>query len=263
MANHLMWFQGNSAGFYPNCDGGPEFQCPKSKRIAAEYMRDFFTLTNVVAPYFDPDNYGNMGWAYEKLKDIKEGDTLWLVLVPPKHKVIDVAIESAEAKLEDADIGTLGGLSVDLVGAKFDQGDGGVCEPVGDVTTHTSVTFPDGEDAEPVFQAADVNILNNTKEWYGVGIKVNALPTTVDSLADITGFIAVIAHVYSYDYQLHMQESGMLDGKNKVTGLKAKSMMNTGAGKDPRKIKVKRSGVTLPRSGAKPQGLKARSGKIS
>ena len=205
MANHLMWFQGNAAGTYPNCEGGPEFQCPKSKRIAAEYMRDFFTLTNVIAPYFDPDNFGNMGWGYEKLKEVEVDDTLWLVLVPPKHKVIDVAIESHAANIELASLASLGGLSVDLVGAKFAEGVDGVCAPVTEpLTVHASVLFPSGEAAEEQFQAAAVGITNSTKEWYGIGINIKALPTGATSLADITALIAVIAHVYSYDYQLHM-----------------------------------------------------------
>lgn len=205
MANHLMWHQGNAAGNYPNCEGGPEFQCPKSKRIAAEYMRDFFTLTNVIAPYFDPDNFGNMGWGYEKLKEVAVDDTIWLVLVPPKHKVIDVAIESHEANIELASLASLGGLSVDLVGAKFSEGVDGVCEPVGVApTVHSSIVFPSDALALPQFQAADVGITNSTTEWYGVGVTIKALPTGATTLADITALIAVIAHVYSYDYQLHM-----------------------------------------------------------
>lgn len=204
MADVLMWFQGNASGDYPNCEGGPEFQCPISKRIASDYMRDFFTLTNVIAPYFDPDNYGNMGWAHRRLQDIKVGDTLWLLLVPPKHKVVDVAIESHETSIDLASIASLGGLSVDLVGAKFAEAVDGVCAPVGEPTVHASVVFPSGDAAEAQFQAADVGITNGTKEWYGVGINIKVLPTGVASMADITALIAVIAHVYSYDYQLHM-----------------------------------------------------------
>lgn len=204
MANILMWFQGNSAGEYPNCEGGPEFQCPKSKRIAATYMRDFFTLTNVIAPYFDPDNYGNEGWMKRRLAEVAVGDTLWLALVPPKHKVIDVAIESYEPNIDLAALASLGGLSVDLVGAKFAEGVDGVCEPTAVATVHASVVFPTGEAAAPQFQQADVDLVNGIGEWYGVGITIKALPTAAASLADITAVIAVIAHAHSYDYQLHM-----------------------------------------------------------
>lgn len=205
MANILMWFQGNSAGEYPNCEGGPEFQCPKSKRISAAYMRDYFTLTNVVAPYFDPDNYGNEGWQKRRLSEVEVGDTLWLALVPPKHKVLDVAIESHEANIDLAAIASLGGLSVDLVGSKFAEGVDGVCEPVGGaLTVHASVLFPEGDAAEAQFQAADVNLVNGIGEWYGVGINIKALPTNAATLGDITALVAVITHAYSYDYQLHM-----------------------------------------------------------
>lgn len=204
MANILMWYQGNASGDYPNCEGGPQFQCPVSKRIAAGYMRDFFTLTNVIAPYFDPDNFGNEGWAKRRLEDVAVGDTMWLLLVPPKHKVVDVAIESHEAKIDLASLASLGGLSVDLVGAKFAEGVDGVCEPTAVATVHASVLFPSDAAAVPQFQVADTAIVTGTTEWYGVGINIKAMPTGTTSLADIKAVIAVIAHAYSYDYQLHM-----------------------------------------------------------
>lgn len=53
----------------------------------------------------------------------------------------------------------------------------------------------------------------------------------------------------------------MLSGKDKITSLKGKSEMNTSAGKDITKIKVKNSGVNMPSTAAKPQSLKARSVK--
>lgn len=53
----------------------------------------------------------------------------------------------------------------------------------------------------------------------------------------------------------------MLGNKSKVTGLKGKSMMNTGTGKDITKIKVKNSGVNMPAANSKPQSLKARTKK--
>lgn len=53
----------------------------------------------------------------------------------------------------------------------------------------------------------------------------------------------------------------MLDGKSKITGLKGKSMMNTGTGKDVTKIKMKDSGANMPASNSKPQSLKARNKK--
>lgn len=54
-----------------------------------------------------------------------------------------------------------------------------------------------------------------------------------------------------------MSEANM----KKITGLKAKSEMNTSAGKDITKIKVKNSGVNMPSTGSKPTSLKARSVK--
>lgn len=53
----------------------------------------------------------------------------------------------------------------------------------------------------------------------------------------------------------------MFGDKSKLTGLKGKSMMNTGTGKDVTKIKVKNNGANMPASNSKPQSLKARNKK--
>lgn len=49
-----------------------------------------------------------------------------------------------------------------------------------------------------------------------------------------------------------------MEGKNKLTALKGKSMMNTGGGKDVTKIKVRNSGVNMPATNSKIQSIKAR-----
>lgn len=51
----------------------------------------------------------------------------------------------------------------------------------------------------------------------------------------------------------------MKQPKSMITGLKAKSEMSTNLGKDVTKIKVKNSGVNMPKFDSKPQSLKARS----
>lgn len=52
-----------------------------------------------------------------------------------------------------------------------------------------------------------------------------------------------------------------MDSKSKITGLKGKSIMNTGTGKDITKTKIKNSGVNMPAAKSKPQSLKARNKK--
>lgn len=205
MANLLMWYQGNAGSKFPNCDGGPEFQCPVSKRIAAEYGRDHFTLTNVVNPNLG--DYGhNEGWLNRAYDEVEAGDILWLILVPPVHCVEDVAIITEETMAEFSSMESLGGAVVTLVGAKFEAADDetGLCAPVGSVTDYNVVNFAAGELAKPTADRTKTDIFLAPTEWYGVGIRIDTMPTDAVSLADITAKIAVVAHVQGYDSQIHM-----------------------------------------------------------
>lgn len=205
MANLLMWYQGNAATNVPNCGEGPEFQCPVSKRIASEYGRDHYTLTNVVNP-----NMGEYarddGWLNRKYAEVKAGDILWLILVPPVHCVEDVAIITEETMAEYSSMESLGGGIMTLVGAKFSAADEttGLCVPVGLVTDYNVVNFAAGALAKPTADRTKTDIFLAPTEWYGVGIRVDTMPTGLVSLADITAKIAVVAHVQGYDSQTHM-----------------------------------------------------------
>lgn len=100
---------------------------------------------------------------------------------------------------------SLGGAVVTLVGAKFAAADEtGLCAPVGLVTDYNVVNFAAGELAKPTADRTKTDIFLAPTEWYGVGIRIDTMPTDVVSLADITAKIAVVAHVQGYDSQIHM-----------------------------------------------------------
>ena len=206
MAHFIMFHQGNSNNFsLPDCGGGPQFDCPRSKRIAAEYRRGFFTLTNVLNPNLNGVEYcGSSYWQHRLADEVQVGDTLWFVLVPPKHKLLDVAAYGEATFAEGSSLASLGGLTADLVVGKYAAADAnGNCTPTG-VETQGTVAFPEGVDPEEIFVQADVNKVTKPKEWLSVGLKITALPTDAVSLAEIEARVAVVAHVMDYDAQIHL-----------------------------------------------------------
>ena len=206
MAHFIMFHQGINRDFsLPDCGGGPQFDCPRSKRIAAEYRRGFFTLTNVLNPNLNGVEYcGSSYWQHRLADEVKVGDTLWFVLVPPKHKLLDVAAYGEATFAEGSSLASLGGLTADLVVGKFSAADAnGQCTPTG-VETKGTVAFPAGVDPEEIFVQADVNKVTKPKEWLSVGLKITALPTDAVSLAEIEARVAVVAHVMDYDAQIHL-----------------------------------------------------------
>lgn len=206
MAHFIMFHQGKNQNLsLPDCGGGPQFDCPRSKRIAAEYRRGFFTLTNVLNPNLNGVEYcGSSYWQHRLADEVQIGDTLWFVLVPPKHKLIDVAAYGEATFAEGSTLASLGGLTADLVVGKFAAADtNGQCTPT-EVETKGTVAFPEGADPEEIFVQADVNKVTQPTEWLSVGLKITALPTEAVSLAEIEARVAVVAHVMDYDAQIHL-----------------------------------------------------------
>lgn len=203
MAQHIMWFQGAAEFRIPNCDGKPTFKCPESKRTAAEYMRGYFTLTNVMNPNVEYDNLGYETWLYKHLSEVKVGDYLWLVLVPPKHHVYDVFAFNETTLTEASSLASMADISLDLVTGQFKAADAeGKCDMTNEATYGT-LAFPAGVDAKEQFLRAAVDVTNDVETWTGVGFKVSALPNN-RTLADIIGRIAIGAHVLDYEAQVFM-----------------------------------------------------------
>lgn len=204
MAHIQMWYQGAAEFKVPNCDGKPTFTCPQSKQIAGEYMRGYFTLTNVLNPRIDYDNLGIETWLYKELRDnVKVGDYLWLVLVPPKHHMTDVFAFNERTLTEMSSLSTMGGITLSLVTGEFKAPDAeGKCEMANEAV-HGSLAMPEGDDAKEQFLRAAVDITTDPETWVGVGFKVDALPQG-KTLADIIGKIAIGTHVINYDAQTFM-----------------------------------------------------------
>lgn len=204
MANILMWHQGSRTTKAFDCGGGPQFSCPESKRVAAEYKRGFYTLTNVLNPNWDNNYYGRENWQQKLVEDVKVGDVVWFVLVPPKHNTYDVAAFAEETLTDGSTLASLAGMRADLVTAKFSEaGNNNLCEPT-NLTTQGTVNFPAGTDPDEVFVQKKIEVVNSPKEWLGVGLRINAFPTGATSLENIRAKIAVVAHVLGYDAQTHM-----------------------------------------------------------
>lgn len=203
MAHKSIWYQGVTPYVVPKCDGKIPQTCPQSKRVAGEYARGFYTLTNVVNPNIFYDDYGVELPIKKELRELGVGDILWFILVPPKHKLIDVFAYNETTYTEHSSLQTFAGISLSLVTGTFTGVDeNGDC-PMTNETNHGTLVFPDSDDATEQFLVADVNTVNGISTYTGVGLKIDALPDGV-TLADIVGKLAVGGHVLDYDAQTFM-----------------------------------------------------------
>ena len=123
MANILFWNQGSGSTAGLKCSGVPDYSAPESKRVAAEYMRGFYTLTNVINSQVDTENYGNLGWQGDYLAGGKAGDVVWMLLVPPNHKVLDFTLQVKESMDEFSSIADMTGFTLTPVAALITKPD--------------------------------------------------------------------------------------------------------------------------------------------
>ena len=203
MAHKVFWFQGQAPFVVPKCDGQLPETCPQSTRIAAEYNRGYFTLTNVLNPNIFYDDYGVESPLKKALMEVKEGDVLWLALVPPMHKVLDVFAYNETTFTEHSSYDTFGGIGLTLQTGKFKAEDeNGECA-VSNEEAQGSLVFPAGADAKKQFVLTDVNVVNDTETWLGVGFKVDTLPQG-KTLADIVGKLVIGCHALDCDAQTFM-----------------------------------------------------------
>lgn len=203
MAHTSLWFQGTTPFVVPKCDGKIPQTHPQSKRIAREYNRGYFTLTNVLNPNIFYDDYGAELPLKEMLRDVKVGDYLWLVLVPPKHHINDVFTYNETTYTEHSSLQTMGGITLSLVTGKFKATKGDEDRVMAGEVNHGTLVMPATKDAKEQFLRVATDITNDPETWTGVGIKVDALPKG-KSLADIVGKIVVGCHTIDYDAQTFM-----------------------------------------------------------
>lgn len=205
MANIIMWHQGKGKQIsLPECGGGPNFTTPESKRVAAEYQRGFYTLSNTLNPNWDNNYYGRTNWQQKLAGDVAVGDVLWFVLVPPKHTTYDVAAFGEATYTDGSTLASLAGLQAELVTAKFAQSKDDVLGEPQDLISQGTLSFPSGAEPDEIFVQKKIELTNAPKEWLGVGLQINAMPTGKTTLADIRAKIAVVAHALGYDAQTHM-----------------------------------------------------------
>lgn len=200
MAHKTLWFQGRTPYVVPQCDGRIPATCPKSKRIAHEYTRGHFTLTNVLNPNIFYDDYGVETPLKKELQEVQVGDYLWLVLVPPKHHIQDVFAYNETTLTEHSSLTSFDGIELTLVTGEFAEADeNGDCAMTNEAE-HGQLVLTGTDE---VFLRAATDITNQPKQWTGVGIRVDALPAG-RTLADIVGKIVVGAHAMDYDAQTFM-----------------------------------------------------------
>lgn len=203
MAHKSIWFQGKKPFVVPECDGRIPQTCPLSKRIAAEYNRGYYTLTNVLVPNVMYDDIGYELPLKQELRELKVGDYLWMILVPPQHMVIDMFIYNDTTNAMHSNLDTMGGITLSLVSGKFSKADSnGDCGVSGEKVEGT-IVMPAGPNAKQQFVVSTSGTVLDAEKWVGIGIKIDALPNN-KTLADIVGRIVVGAHVVDYDAQVFM-----------------------------------------------------------
>lgn len=202
MAHYMRWYQGRAPFEIPKCDDKFAFTCPKSKRTAAEYNRGHFTHTAVITPNSVDGQYIEPTFDSELFAEVKQGDYIWLVLVPPMHHISDVfAYNDTLMSLPGSSFTTFGGITLSLVTAEFKEADkDGNCQMQGSETNHGTLAFAEGADAKKQFLRKGVDITTDTETYIGVGFKVDALPAK-RTIADVMGKIAIGAHTMDYQSQ--------------------------------------------------------------
>lgn len=203
MTHKVFWFQGRAPYAPITCDGKSFKTRPKSKRIAHEYTRGYFTLTNVLNPNIFYDDYGVETPLKKELADVKVDDYLWLVLVPPKHRVLDVFVYNEVTTTEHSSLQSMGGFKLELVTGIFRAPTASGDYEVSNEQNYGVLAMPEDSTAKEQFLVGDYNLVNGVDEWLGVGVKVNAMPDG-RTLADIVGKIVVGAHALDYDAQTFM-----------------------------------------------------------
>lgn len=204
MAHIQMWVQGEQSLVSLDCGEIYKFSCPKSKRTAIEYDRGYFTHTAVLSPNQVYDQRGQESQVWRMLQEAKVGDYLWLVLVPPMHKIDDVFAYNDTLMMENSSLASFGGISVSLVTGKFKAPDADKNCPMAGEESHGTLAFPEHTVATPAkaqFLSKDVTMVNDLETWTGVGLKIDALPKD-GALANITGRLVVGAHTRDYEGQI-------------------------------------------------------------
>lgn len=188
---------GNPLPQFPNCDGSANWDCPSAHRIDAVYRRGHFTASAIFNPVVDPRA---MNAEYRDAKAVAEiavDDVIELFVIPPRHKITDVAVE-VDLHMNSGTFALAAGFTFDVVARHYDAD--GTCD-----ASSTEVLIPGVAGSSAQWKHADYVHVTDTGERVVIGLVVKALPTTAGvKLSDIQNYVAVIASVIDFDAQRQM-----------------------------------------------------------
>lgn len=182
---------------FPNCDGAALWDCPSAHRIDAVYHRGHFTASAIFNPVPDARAMNAQYRDAKMVVDIAVDDVIEMFVIPPRHKITDVAVE-VDVHMNSGTFAAATGFRFDVVARHYDAD--GACDPT---TTETLITGVAGDSAQ--WKHADFVHVTNSGERVVLAIVVKALPTTPGfTLADMQNYVAVIASCIDFDAQRQM-----------------------------------------------------------
>jgi hypothetical protein len=129
--------------------------------------------------------------------NIAVGDVIQMFVVPPRHRITDVAVE-VDTHLNSGTFAAAAGFRFTVVADHYAAD--GDCEAA---STEDIITGVAGDSAQ--WKHADFDHVNNTGERTVIGIKVVALPTTPGyTLADMQNYVAIAVSCRDFDTQRQM-----------------------------------------------------------
>lgn len=190
----------NTSGCFYN-----DTPCPDMYQIAAEHMRGPFNLPGVFYPIPDPMMMSEETAQAELVEKAAVGDTIELLVVPPKkvihHVAVEVdmplgSVEMTQLLSNPAPITTFPnavGLTFDVVGNIYD-------DPTDPCKIASTVTIKGGiSGSEKSWVAEPYDYTTDMKTWMAMGMKITALPTAPHSLGTILNYISIIASGWHFD----------------------------------------------------------------
>lgn len=202
MAHINLWTQGKTPFAPIQCGGNHKATLPKSRQIAAEYERGYYNLTKVLCPYDNPNTLSRLPIS-KTLEDVKVGDYIWLLLVPPFHSFIDAYVHIAPTLVPGSSMESVAGFDFDLVHTMINKPEGEEIEITNTIKkfVHGFVPSPyDSDFKDGYVVTSNVGYSVPVNKWYGVGLKINSLPDD-KNLSEVTVNIGVGCHVIGYDTQ--------------------------------------------------------------
>lgn len=182
---------------FPNCDGSAIWDCPSAHRIDAVYHRGHFTATAILNPVPDARTMHAQYRDAKMLATAAVGDIVEMFVIPPRHKITDVAVEVG-VHLNSGTYAAAAGFTFDVVVRHYLTA--GACDPASTETLFAAVPG----DSER-WECAEYVHVTNTEERAVVSIVIKTLPTTPGyTLADMQNYVALAVSCIDFDTQRQM-----------------------------------------------------------